>query len=126
MTSDLEIARAARLQPIAAIAAGANIPESALVPYGRLVAFGAGGGTVDAGSLLGGLKSVTGFSMGLISRREPERLVAYRAELWDLLHAGRLRPAVTALPLERFGQAVDLIASRRSTGRVLLDTTAAS
>ena len=98
----------------------------ALAPHGRLVAFGAGGGTVDAGSLLGGLKSVTGFSMGLISRQEPDRLAAHRAELWGLLDAGQVRPAVTALPLERFGQAVDLIASRRSTGRVLLDTSAAS
>lgn len=94
----------------------------ALAPYGRLVAFGAGGGGVDAGSLLGGLKSVTGFSMGLISRRQPERLDAYRAELWSLLSAGRLRPAVTALPLERFARGVELIASRRSTGRVLLET----
>src|ERR1700721_1902806 len=32
----------------------------ALAPFGRLVAFSAGGGTVDAGSLLGELKSVTG------------------------------------------------------------------
>lgn len=39
----------------------------ALAPFGRLVAFSAGGGTVDAGSLLGGLKSVIGFSIGLVS-----------------------------------------------------------
>ena len=35
MATDLEIARAARLQPIAAIAARAGIPEDALIPYGR-------------------------------------------------------------------------------------------
>ncbi len=35
MTSDLEIARATRLKPIAEIAARASIPETALVPYGR-------------------------------------------------------------------------------------------
>ncbi len=35
MTGDLEIARASRLQPIAAIAAKAGIGETALVPYGR-------------------------------------------------------------------------------------------
>ncbi len=35
MQSDLEIARGATLQPIAAIAAKAGIPESALEPYGR-------------------------------------------------------------------------------------------
>ncbi|HLW91541.1 MAG TPA: formate--tetrahydrofolate ligase, partial [Roseiarcus sp.] len=36
--SDLEIARAARLEPIAAIAAKLGIPESALHPYGRFIA----------------------------------------------------------------------------------------
>ncbi len=35
MQSDLEIARAATLQPIAAIAARAGVPEDALIPYGR-------------------------------------------------------------------------------------------
>ncbi len=35
MSSDLEIARATRLKPIAEIAARASIPETALVPYGR-------------------------------------------------------------------------------------------
>ena len=44
----------------------------ALAPFGRLVAFSAGGGTVDTGSLLGGLKSVIGFSIGLVNRTRPE------------------------------------------------------
>lgn len=35
MATDLEIARAATLRPIADIAAGAGIPEDALIPYGR-------------------------------------------------------------------------------------------
>ena len=35
MATDIEIARAATLQPIAQIAARAGIPESALIPYGR-------------------------------------------------------------------------------------------
>ncbi|WP_135467595.1 formate--tetrahydrofolate ligase [Crenalkalicoccus roseus] len=35
MATDLEIARAARLRPIADIAARAGIPEAALIPYGR-------------------------------------------------------------------------------------------
>ncbi len=38
MRSDLEIARAARLRPIAEVAATAGIPEDALVPYGRHMA----------------------------------------------------------------------------------------
>ncbi len=35
MATDIEIARAATLQPIAAIAAKAGIPDAALIPYGR-------------------------------------------------------------------------------------------
>lgn len=35
MMTDIEIARAARLEPIATIAAKAGIPDEALVPYGR-------------------------------------------------------------------------------------------
>jgi formate--tetrahydrofolate ligase len=35
MATDLEIARAARLRPIAEIAARAGIPDAALIPYGR-------------------------------------------------------------------------------------------
>ena len=38
MRSDLEIARATRLRPIAEVAATAGIPEDALIPYGRHMA----------------------------------------------------------------------------------------
>ncbi|MBK9080552.1 MAG: formate--tetrahydrofolate ligase [Rhizobiales bacterium] len=38
MTSDIDIARAARLEPIAAVAAKIDIPETALIPYGRSIA----------------------------------------------------------------------------------------
>ncbi|MER5777483.1 zinc-binding dehydrogenase [Streptomyces sp. NPDC002039] len=95
----------------------------ALSPHGRLVAFSAGGGAVDAGSLLGGLKSVIGLSIGLIARRQPELIEQRRAELWDLHAAGRLRPAHEALPLDQVDKAVELIESRRNLGRVLLHTT---
>ncbi len=62
MKSDLEIARAATLRPIAEIAARAGIPEAGLIPYGRTkakvdfsVLAGAGGGQ-------GKLVLVTGIS----------------------------------------------------------------
>ena len=35
MLTDIEIARAAKLEPIARISAKAGIPEEALIPYGR-------------------------------------------------------------------------------------------
>ncbi len=63
MSTDLEIARAAKLQPIADIAARAGIPADALVPYGRYM------GKVDfpfiraqAGKPDGALVLVTGIS----------------------------------------------------------------
>ncbi|MFC5184543.1 quinone oxidoreductase family protein [Actinomadura harenae] len=93
----------------------------ALRPRGRLVAFSAGGGVVDAGSLLGGLKTVTGFSIGLIGREQPELIDGMRAELWRLLAPGDLRPAHTAFPFEDVDRAVALVAERRNLGRVLLE-----
>jgi NADPH:quinone reductase-like Zn-dependent oxidoreductase len=94
----------------------------ALNPFGRLVAFSAGGGTVDAGSLLGELKSVIGFSIGLVSRTRPGLVAQRRAELWDLLAAGRLNPKYADLPLEQIAKAIDLVATRNNLGRVVLRT----
>lgn len=94
----------------------------ALAPFGRLVAFSAGGGTVDAGSLLGGLKSVTGFSIGLVSRTQPDLITQRRAELWDLLAAGQLNPKCVVLPFEEITHAIDLVATRTNLGRVVLRT----
>jgi NADPH:quinone reductase-like Zn-dependent oxidoreductase len=94
----------------------------ALTPFGRLVAFSAGGGTVDTGSLLGELKSVTGFSIGLVSRTRPDLVVQRRTELWDLLAAGRLSPKHVDLPLAEITKAIDLVATRSNLGRVVLRT----
>ena len=94
----------------------------ALSPFGRLVAFSAGGGTVDAGSLLGGLKSVIGFSIGLVARNRPDLVIQHRTELWDLLAAGRLNPRYVDLTLDDITKAIDLVAARRNLGRVVLRT----
>ena len=94
----------------------------ALAPFGRLVAFSAGGGTVDAGSLLGGLKSVIRFSIGLVSRTRPDLVIQRRTELWDLLAAGRLNPRYADFPLEDITKAIDLVATRSNLGRVVLRT----
>ncbi|TDQ00947.1 quinone oxidoreductase family protein [Labedaea rhizosphaerae] len=93
---------------------------AALAPHGRLVAFSAGGGSVDAGSLLGELKTVTGFSVGLLARTQPELLDRRRAQLWELLAAGRLRPRHVVYPLDQVRSAIDLIATRANSGRVVL------
>jgi NADPH2:quinone reductase len=94
----------------------------ALNPFGRLVAFSSGGGAVDTGSLLGGLKSVIGFSIGLVNRTQPDLVTQRRTELWDLLAAGRLNPKYVDLPLEEITQAIDLVAARSNLGRVVLLT----
>jgi NADPH2:quinone reductase len=92
----------------------------ALAAHGRLVAFSAGGGSIDTGSLLGDLKTVTGFSIGLVSRQSPDLITQRRAELWDLLAARRLHPAWTAFPPEKIDDAIELIRTRANLGRVLL------
>jgi NADPH:quinone reductase-like Zn-dependent oxidoreductase len=91
-----------------------------LAPHGRLVAFSAGGGSVDAGSLLGGLKTVTGFSVGLLSRERPELLGAYREELWRFLADGRLRPVTAGFGFAELDRALALVAARANLGRVVL------
>jgi len=94
----------------------------ALAPFGRLVAFRAGGGTVGAGSLLGELKSVIGFSIGLVGRTRPDLVTQRRTELWDLLAAGRLNLKYIDLPLGEITKAIDLVATRSNLGRVVLRT----
>ncbi|MFI6866858.1 zinc-binding alcohol dehydrogenase family protein [Nocardia sp. NPDC050406] len=91
---------------------------AALGPHGRLVAFSAGGGTVELSALLADLKTVTGFSMGLLGRTQPELIDGYRRELFELYAAGRLRPHCTVVPVEQVGEAVDLVVTRRNLGRV--------
>ena len=94
----------------------------ALAPFGKLVAFSAGGGAVDAGSLLAGLKSVIGFSIGTVNRTRPDLITQRRAELWELLAAGRLNPKYADLPLEEITKAINLVATRSNLGRVALRT----
>ncbi|MEC3955182.1 zinc-binding dehydrogenase [Nocardia sp. CDC153] len=93
-----------------------------LAPHGRLIAFSAYGGSVDANTLLAELKTVTGFSMGLLSRTLPGLLDEWRAELWTLLAEGRIRPRHTVLPLARIDAAVELVETRRNLGRVAVYT----
>ncbi|RDI49325.1 quinone oxidoreductase family protein [Nocardia mexicana] len=94
----------------------------ALAPRGRFVAYSAGGGTVAASSLLADLKTVTGFSVGLLARTEPEVLESYRAELWKLLADGRIRPRHVEFAFDRTADALELVETRRNRGRVLLRT----
>ena len=93
----------------------------ALAPGGRLVAFGSGGGTVDAYELLVRSASVTGFQVAAVARREPERYAGWVGELWDQYATGALRPRVFAeFPLAEAGRAHRVIETRGNLGKVVL------
>ncbi|MCX4745098.1 NADP-dependent oxidoreductase [Kitasatospora sp. NBC_01287] len=94
--------------------------HAALAPFGRLVALAGHGGTLDAGAVLGSMTTVTGLSMGQLARHRPELVEEVRAQLWQLLAAGRLRPVSTVLPLERAAQAAALLERRANLGKVVL------
>ncbi|MBF6147670.1 quinone oxidoreductase family protein [Nocardia nova] len=91
-----------------------------LGPHGTLVAYSAGGGAVDTSTLLGDLKTVTGFSMGLLSRTEPALIEQYRARLWKLLDEKVIRPRVEVRDWTELDAVVDRIATRRNLGRMAI------
>ena len=93
-----------------------------LAPFGRLVAFSAGGGSVEVGSMVGDVKSVIGFTIGQLNRTRPELVERHRAELWNLLAAGRLHPRHIDFPLEQVAEAIELVTARANLGRLVLRT----
>ena len=96
----------------------------ALRPLGVAIAIGfAGGGwePVDPTRLVGRNVGIQGFYLGRLMRFEPDLVRAAAHELLAVWRRGAIRPVVGAeLPLEQADEAHDLIASRRSTGKVVL------
>ncbi|MDH6139824.1 MULTISPECIES: quinone oxidoreductase family protein [Kitasatospora] len=103
-------------------AGGAVLPKAlaALRPFGRLVTLAGYGGTLDAGAVLGSMATVTGLSMGQLARNKPELVAEMRAELWQLLAAGKVRPVCVEFPLERAAEAVALLEQRAVLGKPVL------
>lgn len=91
---------------------------------GRIVVIGFASGTVPqipANILLVKNAAVVGFYWGSYRRHDPERLRASFRELFKWHEAGRIRPHVsTNLPLAETADAIRLLASRRSTGKVVV------
>ncbi|MFO1074579.1 MAG: NADPH:quinone oxidoreductase family protein [Geminicoccaceae bacterium] len=91
---------------------------------GRIVVIGFASGEVPqipANILLVKNAAVLGFYWGSYRKHDPERLREGFAELFDWLAAGRIRPHVsTTLPLAETGQAIRLLAERRSVGKVVV------
>jgi NADPH:quinone reductase len=96
----------------------------ALRPLGVAIAIGfAGGGwePVDPTRLVGRNIGFQGFYLGRLMRLRPDFVRAEVHELLAVWRRGAVRPVVGAeFPLEQANQAHDLIASRRSTGKLVL------
>jgi NADPH:quinone reductase len=65
---------------------------------------------------------ITGFTMQGIGANRAEDVARDEAELWDLLATGKVVPHVGAsFPLEQGAQALNELAERRATGKVLVE-----
>ena len=96
----------------------------ALRPLGVAIGIGFAGGAwepVDPARLVGRNVGVQGFYLGRLMGFRPDLIRLEVAELLALWRRGALHPVVGAeFPLEQANEALDLIASRRSTGKVVL------
>ena len=95
-----------------------------LRPLGTIVAVGFAGGawpTIDPARLVGRNSSVAGFYLGRLMRFEPELVRAALGQLLEQWTAGSITPSVGAsFPLAEGGEALRMVAERRSTGKVVL------
>jgi NADPH2:quinone reductase len=65
--------------------------------------------------------SLIGVFWGAFTQTAPERSAANLAELLGWYSEGRLRPHVSAtFPLERYGEALDVVMNRKAKGKVVL------
>jgi NADPH2:quinone reductase len=91
---------------------------------GRLIVIGFASGRIPkapANILLVKNCGVLGFYWGAYRRREPARFRAAFDQLFAWYDEGRLKPLVSqTLPLDRAGEALNLLRERRSTGKVVL------
>jgi NADPH:quinone reductase len=96
----------------------------ALSPIGVALAIGFAGGTwepIDPARLVGRNVGVMGFYLGRLMGFKPDLIKREVEELLALWRRGLLRPIVGAeFPLDQANEALDLIGSRKSTGKVVL------
>jgi NADPH:quinone reductase len=95
-----------------------------LRPLGVAIAIGFAGGAwepADPARLVGRNTGAIGFYLGRLMNLRPELVREEVHELLAVWSRGSLRPVVGAeFPLEQVNDALDLIGSRRSTGKVVL------
>ena len=96
----------------------------ALRPLGVAIGIGFAGGAwepLDPARLVGRNTGAVGFYLGRLMGFEPELVRGDVRELLALWRRGVIRPVVGAeYPLEQANEAHELVASRRSTGKVVL------
>jgi NADPH2:quinone reductase len=98
---------------------------AALAPLGRLIVIGNATESIDAplnpADLLFANTAVMGFSIGGLSRRNPERLATIMQEAVALVTSGVVRVEIAeTLPLERAAEAHRHLEGRTSTGKIVL------
>ena len=95
-----------------------------LAMFGRIVNFnnsGGEGGTVNTRQLHASCRSVLGFSLGTTLRYRPERIQKTAAYVMPMLGKKQIRFFVWGTyPLEYAGKAHELIESRKTVGKLLL------
>jgi NADPH2:quinone reductase len=95
-----------------------------LRPLGTVVAVGFAGGawpTIDPARLVGRNSSVAGFYLGRLMRFQPELVRTAIGQLLEQWAAGSISPSVGAtFPLAEGLSALQMVAERRSTGKVVL------
>ncbi|TVS03586.1 MAG: NADPH:quinone oxidoreductase family protein [Rhodobacteraceae bacterium] len=100
----------------------------ALRPEGRFLAIGFAGGKVPqfpANILLVKNLTVIGLYWGGYLSFAPDTLTASLRTLLNWYEAGRIRPHVShVLPFERFHEGLELLRSRKSTGKVVIEIAA--
>ena len=95
-----------------------------LRPLGTVVAVGFAGGawpTIDPARLVGRNTSLAGFYLGRLMRFQPELVRTAIGQLLEQWAAGSISPSVgAAFPLAEGSAALQMVAERRSTGKVVL------
>lgn len=96
-------------------------------PEGRLLPIGFAGGEVPripANHLLVKNLTVIGFYIGGYLKFSPSAVAGSFATLFDWFEQGRLKPHVShTLPLERAAEGMELLRTRKSTGKVVITMT---
>lgn len=96
-----------------------------LAPYGRLVQFGNSSGAAGifkTSDLHASCRSVLGFSLGTTRKLRPQSLQDTAKQVLQYISEGKLKFEIAhRFPLKEAVQAHNLIESRKSTGKILLD-----